>query len=82
MKPDIETRITFYDWQESSRPSLNLSDDGKSAILEVGGSRNFIELSGSSHDDLLSVLEGYRDIFTHGVEIVKKQNVTNEFRCS
>lgn len=80
MKPDIETRITFYDWAESSRPSLILSDDGKSAILEVGGPHNFIELSGSSHDDFLSVLEGYRDIFTEVVEIVKNRNKQHEAR--
>lgn len=66
MKPDKETVITFWDWEESCRPSLRIATD-KHILLEVGGDL-LCEISSPTKKDLLSQLEGWRDIFAGAVE--------------
>lgn len=66
---DVETTFTDYEWNETSRPILTIAQDGLSATIHVGGMKSLagdcrIELESKEPSDLLSQLEGYRDIFT------------------
>ena len=76
---DIETAFTDYEWNETSRPILIVRQDLKTASLFVGGPDALhklpnVDLEDKTPQGLLSLIEGYRDIFASAAEWLKKQN--------
>lgn len=74
---DVETVFTDYEWNENSRPILIVRQDRTAAALFVGGPHSLhrlpnVDLEAKTSPDLLSILEGYRDIFAAAAEWLKK----------
>lgn len=72
-KTTIETTITDYEWNESTRPILMIDEAGLSIRLHVGGAASLakladIELTATDLEGLVYQLEGYRDIFETAIE--------------
>jgi hypothetical protein len=75
---DIETVFTDYEWNKNSRPILIVRQDRTAAALFVSGPDSLhklpnVDLEEKTSRDLLSLLEGYRDIFASAAEWLKKQ---------
>ena len=70
-KPSIETRITFWDWEETSRPELRLLSDNE-AVIDVGGS-SVVELVGKDRGEIVNLLEGWRDIIQAGIDLLNAE---------
>jgi hypothetical protein len=67
---DVQTVITDFSWQDESRPRLSIDQNNKNVCVEVGSNFCF-DICGGSKEDLLSQLEGWRDIFSKAVEVLK-----------
>ena len=71
---DIEHVITDYAWAEDSRPELRISGEMNSFILKIPATgAELIFDTADDLEDLVSVLEGYRDIFDTAVEFVRER---------
>jgi len=60
MPVDAYKAFTYFDWDEKSRPEVQIH--GNHAILSVGGHHS-IDISALNEADLKEQLEGYADIF-------------------
>ena len=77
-KISMQTIITDWGWREDCRPELKLDDNHKSSALYIGN--NFVaDIDGKDSDELINLLEGYRDIFAQGVKFIQ-QNDKVEFQ--
>ena len=72
-KISVETLITDWDWSVSTRPTLLLSD--AEASLYVGSLDRSPDTTVEASDinGLLSLLEGYRDIFATACDVLRKR---------
>ena len=79
MTVDIETTFTDYEWIESSRPVLAVDALGNSATVRVGANISAmqmpnIEITTNDPDEMVSMLEGYADIFLAAAQHLKALN--------
>jgi hypothetical protein len=84
MPVDRETVFTDYDWRESDRPILVISAELDRLALYKGGTKSMVDLPAIEHSDfvsvrdLVSVLEGYRDIFESAAKWAAQQELRGE----
>jgi hypothetical protein len=70
-KPSVETRVTFWDWEETSRPELRILSD-REAVICVGGN-DVAEVIGKDKNEFVHMLEGWRDIISCGVNLLNAE---------
>ena len=64
--------ITDFEWTEDARLELRIHVKDKLVEINVGP-HHYIDVNDSTLNGVISQLEGWRDIFSAGVEYLRKQ---------